>query len=109
MSTIKNDQISLYYHFNKIKENPGTSFQSPALNQKLGRIVCHIAHQYLTKSGIDNTWDSKEISITVISVTSLCSNVYNGVTDFYICESHENTEIQISLELNIFSQIKKNH
>ena len=109
MSTIKNDQVSLYYHFNKIKENPGTSFQSPALNQKHVRNVCHITHQYLTKSRIDNTWDSKEISITVISVTSLCRNAYNGITDFYISESHENTEIQISLELNIFSQIKKNH
>ena len=41
MSTIKNDQISLYCHFNKIIKRPGTSFQSPALSQKLVRNVCH--------------------------------------------------------------------
>ena len=34
MSTIKNDQISLYSHFNKIIKGRGTSFQSPALRQK---------------------------------------------------------------------------
>ena len=34
MSTIKNDQDSLYYHFNKMIERSGTSFQSPALSQK---------------------------------------------------------------------------
>ena len=34
MSTIKNDQTSLYCHFNKIIKGPGTSFQSQALNQK---------------------------------------------------------------------------
>ena len=34
MSTIKNDQILPYCHFNKIIKGPGTSFQSPALSQK---------------------------------------------------------------------------
>ena len=34
MSTIKNGQISLYCHFNKIIKGPETSFQSPALRQK---------------------------------------------------------------------------
>ena len=34
MSTIKNSQISLYYHFNKIIKVPETSFQSPTLSQK---------------------------------------------------------------------------
>ena len=29
MSTIKNGQISLSCHFNKIIKGPGTSFQSP--------------------------------------------------------------------------------
>ena len=29
MSTIRNDQISLYWHFNKIMKGPETSFQSP--------------------------------------------------------------------------------
>ena len=35
MSTIKNSQISLYFHFKKIMKGPRTSFQSPALNQKM--------------------------------------------------------------------------
>ena len=43
MSTIKNDQISLYFHFNKIIKRPGTSFQSPALSQKHVGNVCHTA------------------------------------------------------------------
>ena len=40
MSTIKNDQILLYYHFNKILKEPGTSFQFPAFSQKHVRNVC---------------------------------------------------------------------
>ena len=40
MSTIKNGQISLYYHFNKIIKGPGTSVQSPTLSQKHIRNVC---------------------------------------------------------------------
>ena len=31
MSTVKNGQISLYFHFNKIIEGPETSFQSLSL------------------------------------------------------------------------------
>ena len=34
MSTIKNDQISLYCHFNKIVKGPETSLRSLALSQK---------------------------------------------------------------------------
>ena len=34
MSTIKNDQILLYCHFNKIIKGPGTSFHSPKTCQK---------------------------------------------------------------------------
>ena len=49
MSTIKNDQISLYYHFNKIIRGRGTSFQSPTLSQKHVRNICCTAHYYLTK------------------------------------------------------------
>ena len=41
MPTIKNDQISLYCHFNKIIKAPGTSFQSQAVNQKHVKNVCH--------------------------------------------------------------------
>ena len=44
MSTIKNGQISLYCHFNKITKESGTSLQSPALAQKQVRNVCHTAH-----------------------------------------------------------------
>ena len=44
MSTIKNDQILLYCHFNKIIKGSGTSFQSPAFNQKHVRNVSHTAH-----------------------------------------------------------------
>ena len=47
MSTIKNDQISLYCHFNKIIKGPGTSFQSSALNQKHVRNICHTAYYLL--------------------------------------------------------------
>ena len=35
MSTIKNGQISLYCHFNKIVKGPGTSFKSPVLSQDM--------------------------------------------------------------------------
>ena len=35
MSTIKNSQILVYCHFNKIIKGPETSFQSPALSQNM--------------------------------------------------------------------------
>ena len=54
MSTIKNDQILLYCHFNKIIKEPGTSFQIPAFSQKHVRNVCHTAHWYLTKFHFDS-------------------------------------------------------
>ena len=44
MSTIKDEQISLYYHFNKIIKGPGTSFQSPAVTQKHVRNNCYTTH-----------------------------------------------------------------
>ena len=43
MSTMKNGQILLYCHFNKIIKEPGASFQSPAFSQKHVRNVCHTA------------------------------------------------------------------
>ena len=43
MLTIKNGQIFLYCHFNKIIKGPGTSFQSPALSQKHVRNFCPTA------------------------------------------------------------------
>ena len=54
MSTIKNGQILLYCHFNKIIKGPGTSFQSPALNQKHDRNVCYKFHKHLTKFHFDS-------------------------------------------------------
>ena len=59
MSTIKNDQILIYCHFNNIKKGLGTSFQSPALSQKHVRNVCNTARLYLTKLHFDR----KEIRI----------------------------------------------
>ena len=43
MSTMKNDQISIYCCFNKIIKGPRTSFQSPAFHQKHVRNFCHTA------------------------------------------------------------------
>ena len=44
MSAIKDGKISLYCHFNKIINGPGTSFQSPELSQNHVRNVCHTVH-----------------------------------------------------------------
>ena len=44
MPTIKNGQILLYCHFNKIIKGPGTSFQSPAFSQKHAKNVFPTAH-----------------------------------------------------------------
>ena len=41
---MKNGQILLYCHFNKITKRPGTSFQPPALSEKQIRNVCQTAH-----------------------------------------------------------------
>ena len=41
---MKNGEILLYCRFNKIVKGLGTSFQSPALNQKHIRNVNHTAH-----------------------------------------------------------------
>ena len=43
MITIKNGQILLYCHFNKIKIGTGTSFQSPTFSEKDVRNVCQTA------------------------------------------------------------------
>ena len=55
MPTIKNVQISLYCHFDKFIEEPGTSFKSPAFSQKHVGNVCDTAHYYLNKFLFDNT------------------------------------------------------
>ena len=44
MSTIKNGQISLSSHFNKIIERPGASFQFPSLHQKHATNVFRTTH-----------------------------------------------------------------
>ena len=54
MPTVKDGQISLYYHFNKIIKGPRTSFQSQALSQKHARHVCHTVHQHLKKFHFDS-------------------------------------------------------
>ena len=43
MVTIKNGQIWLFCHFNKIIKGAGTSFQSPVLSRKPYRNVSHTA------------------------------------------------------------------
>ena len=60
MSTTKNDLILLYWHFNKIIKEPGTSFQSPAFSQKYVGNGFHTGQQYLTKFHFDRTQDSKK-------------------------------------------------
>ena len=57
MSTMKNGQILPYCNFSKIIKGPGTSFQSPTLNQKHVRNGSHTAQQYLTKYYFDSTQD----------------------------------------------------
>ena len=59
MSNIKNDQILLYFRFNKIIKGPRTSFQSPALTQNHFRNASHTGHQYFTKFPFDSTQESK--------------------------------------------------
>ena len=59
----------------------------------------------MAKFQFASTYDSKEISK---SVTSLCSNVFDDVTDFEICGIHKNTKIYISQKGDIiFSSNKK--
>ena len=101
MSIIKNGQILLYCHFNKIIKEPGASFQSPAFSQKHVTNVCHTAHYYLTKFHFDSTQDLKEICIIHYAYV---------VADIEICRFHKNTKNQISREQTIiFSSNKKNH
>ena len=104
MLTIKNCQISLYCHFNKIIKKPGASFQSSILSQKYARNICLTVYQYLAKFLFQSAQDSKEISISGNSTTN---NASDDVTDFKICGFHESAKLQISREQNIFLQIKK--
>ena len=104
MSTIKNGQISVYCHFNKIKKGLETSFQSPALNQKHVRNVCYTAHQYSTKFHFNNTQDSKEISISVTNVAMpmMTSQILKSV---YFTKTQKSSYLEN--ETLLFLQIKK--
>ena len=91
MSAIKNGQISLYCHFNKIIQGPGTSFQSAELSQENVRNVYHISNcnfhyvailmmmsqilksvdftktqksRYLESKTLFFSWNKKDLSIT---------------------------------------------
>ena len=66
MSTIKNGQILLYCHFNKIIKEPGTSFQS--LRHSVKNMLEMFVIQNLIKFHFDKTSDSKEISISVTCI-----------------------------------------
>ena len=68
MSAIKDAQISLHCHFNKIIKKSGTSSLYLALSQKHVKNVCHTGCKYFTKFHFDSTWDSREISMNVTSI-----------------------------------------
>ena len=105
MLTIKNCQISLYCHFNKIIKEPGTSFQSPVLSQKHVRNVCLTAYQYLTKFLFQSAQDSKEISRSGYSTTIM------PIMMSLILKSVDFTEAQksryIENKILVFLQITK--
>ena len=97
ISAIKSGLIPLYCHFYKIIKEPGTSFRSLASSQKYVRNVCQTAHQYLTKFHSETNQDSKEIGVSVTSMTQQC---YDDVADQEICRLHKNIKFQISQEQN---------
>ena len=99
MLTIKNCQISLHCHFNKIIEEPGTSFQFPVQSQKHLKNVCLTVYWYLTKFLFHSAQDLKEISISGNSTTN---NAYDDVTDFTIAQKSRYLENEI-----FFLQINK--
>ena len=70
MSIIKNGQISLYFHFNKIMKIPETSFQSPALNQKMFEMfeMFVIQHTSIWPNFIFIVLRIRKKSISVISI-----------------------------------------
>ena len=70
MSIIKNGQISLYFHFNKIMKIPETSFQSPVLNQKMFEMfeMFVIQHTSIWPNFIFIVLRIRKKSISVISI-----------------------------------------
>ena len=65
MPTIKNREILLYNHFNKIIKGPGPGFQSSALGQKHVRNVYHTPHQYLTEFLFESTLGFKRNKLSI--------------------------------------------
>ena len=61
MSTIKNGQISLYCHFNKIIKGPVTSFQSPAFKRYKHKCNVHYVAMPMMTSQILRSADFIEI------------------------------------------------
>ena len=106
MLTIKNFEISLYCHFNKIIKEPGISFQFPVQSKKHVRNVCLTAYQYLTKFLFQSAQDSTEISINGNFTTS---NAYDDTTDFKTVDFTKARKSRCFLENKIlfFLQIKK--
>ena len=102
MSTIKNGQVTLYCCFNKIIKEPGTSFQSPALNQKHVRNVCTLVFDqifFLQYLGFKRTKD--KCNFHYVAMSMMTSQILK-FEDF--------TKTQISGERNIiFSSNKKNY
>ena len=87
MLTIKNGQILLYCYFNKIIKGPGTSFQSPVLNQK------HVRNIRLQAYLIKFLFECIEFRRNKHKWNFTTSNVYDDVKDFEICLFHKNTKI----------------
>ena len=93
MSTIKNSQMWLYCHFNKLMKRPQNQFPGNKIEPK----TCQ---KYLTCSTLVfdqilyRTYDSKEISKSV-------TYAYDDVTVFEIYGFHKNTKIQISPEQHV--------
>ena len=98
MSTIKNRDISLYCHFNKIIKGPATSFQSLALSQKHVRNVCHTTHQHLTKFHFDIGFrkNKHKCNFHHVAMFMMTSQMFKSV-------KFSKTEIQVSQEhINYF-------
>ena len=104
MSTIKNRQIWLYCHFNKLIKRSQNQFPGYNIEPK----TCQKCFSYSTLVSdhfLNSTQGSKEISK---SVTSVCSNAYDDVTDFEICGFHKKLKSRyLDNKALFFLQIQK--
>ena len=107
MSNIKNDQILLYFHFNKIIKGPRTSFQSPALTQNHFRNASHTGHQYFTKFPFDSTQESKrnkrKCKFHYVAMPMMTSQISKSMSF-----TEAQTSRYLENETLLFIQIKKN-